>query len=60
MDLSELEPKNKKPDPKNLEEMSIDALGEYIDELKTEIARAEDMIEVKKKAREGAEGFFKS
>ncbi len=60
MDINELEPRKKKIEPKNLDEMSIDALGEYIIELKTEIARTEEMIVLKEKAREGAESFFSS
>jgi uncharacterized small protein (DUF1192 family) len=60
MDLDDLEPRNKKPPPKNLEEMSIEALGDYINTLKQEITRTENMISTKKKALEGAESFFKS
>ena len=59
MDWNDLEPQKKKPKPKNLEEMSISALDEYIDELKTEIVRAEDMIKTKKVARNGADSVFK-
>jgi uncharacterized small protein (DUF1192 family) len=40
--------------------MSIEALHEYIDELKGEIARAEAKIADKQAARSGAESFFKS
>ena len=59
MDIEDLEPKNKKPEPKNLEVMSIEALGEYIDELEAEIARVRIEIASKEKAREGAESVFK-
>jgi len=59
MDIEDLEPKNKKPEPKNLEVMSIEALGEYIDELEAEIARVRIEIASKEKAREGAEAVFK-
>jgi uncharacterized small protein (DUF1192 family) len=59
MDLDELEPTKKKPTLRNLEIMSIEALGDYIGELKTEIARAEAEIAAKRKARSGAESFFK-
>ncbi|MGB0681943.1 MAG: DUF1192 family protein [Magnetovibrionaceae bacterium] len=45
--------------PKNLDEMSIEALGDYVEALKAEIARAEAAIESKKAARVGAEAFFK-
>ena len=60
MEWNDLEPKTEKPKPKNLEVMSIDALGEYIEELKAEIDRAHEMIAAKEVARDGAETFFKS
>ena len=59
MDLDELEPRKKKIEPKNLDVMSIEALGEYIDELKTEIARAEEAIAGKQDARSAADAVFK-
>ena len=59
MDWSEVEPEKKKPKLKNLEEMSISALDEYIEGLKTEILRAENMIKDKKVARDGANSVFK-
>ncbi|HJO86349.1 MAG TPA: DUF1192 domain-containing protein [Rhodospirillales bacterium] len=59
MDTDDLEPIVKKPEIKDLEVMSIEALGEYIDELQTEIKRVEVEIELKKKARAGAEDVFK-
>lgn len=61
MDSDDLEPRHqkKKPAPKNLEEMSIGALGEYIAELETEIARVGETIAGKQDARDGAERFFK-
>ena len=60
MDWNDLEAQKEKPKPKNLEEMSIAALGEYIDELQAEIARVRAIIKSKEKAREGAELVFKS
>ena len=59
MDWNDLEPKKQKPKQKNLEEMSISALFEYIEELKTEIERAELMIKAKEVARDGANLVFK-
>jgi uncharacterized small protein (DUF1192 family) len=59
MDTDDLEPIKKKPVPKDLEVMSIEALREYIEDLKAEILRAEGMIAAKDKARLGAEAFFK-
>ena len=60
MDTDDLEPMTPKGGKKDLDEMSIEALGEYIDQLKAEIARVEAAIETKKAARAGADAFFKS
>ena len=60
MEWNDLEPQKETPKPKNLQEMSITALGEYINELQAEIARAEVMIKSKEAARDGAESVFKS
>lgn len=59
MDTDELEPVKKKRVLKDLDALSIEALGEYIEELETEITRARDKIAFKEMAREGAESFFK-
>jgi len=59
MDTDDLEPIKKKPAPKDLEVMSIEALREYIEDLQAEIRRAEQAIAAKDKARAGAEAFFK-
>ena len=59
MDLNDLEPKNVKPKPINLEVMSIEALYDYIGELEDEIKRARDEISAKEVARKGAENVFK-
>ena len=59
MDTDELEPIKKKQVLKDLDVFSIEALGEYIEELETEIARTREKIAFKEKAREGAESFFK-
>lgn len=59
MDVDDLEPQKQKPAPKNLDEMSIEALEEYIAELKAEIARIREAIAGKQDARAGAEQFFK-
>ncbi|MBL6959170.1 MAG: DUF1192 domain-containing protein [Rhodospirillales bacterium] len=60
MDVDDLEPAKKKPAPKNLDEMSIEALGDYVEDLRAEIARAQAMIEDKIKARDAADSVFKS
>ncbi|MGY8991217.1 MAG: DUF1192 family protein [Rhodospirillales bacterium] len=60
MDILDLEPRTPKPELKNLDEMSIEALQEYIEELELEIERVKEAISVKNKARDGAESVFKS
>ena len=60
MDFDEIDPVQKKPVKKDLTRMSVGDLREYIDALKTEIARAEAAIANKDKARAGASSFFKS
>ncbi len=59
MDTDDLEPEKKKPAPKNLEVMSIEALGEYIGEMEAEIARVRDAITAKQGAQTEADRFFK-
>ena len=59
MDTDDLEPKKKKPEQRNLEVLSIEALGEYIDDLEAEIRRVRDAITGKQEARKGADAFFK-
>ena len=59
MDLDDLEPQKQKPEPKNLDVMSIEALGEYIAEMEAEIARVRQAIAAKKEARAGADSVFK-
>ena len=48
-----------KTEPRNLEVLSIEALGEYIAELEAEIARVQAEIEAKKAHRSGAEAAFR-
>ena len=59
MDTDDLETEKKKPEPKNLEIMSIQALGEYIGELEAEIARVRETITAKQSAQAQADQFFK-
>ena len=59
MDTDDLEPIVLEATPKNLEIMSIEALGEYIAELEAEIERARAEIKLKESAREGAESVFR-
>jgi len=59
MSWDDLEPVKVAPAKKDLEVMSIEALGEYIAELEAEILRARSTIAAKKSVRAGAEGLFK-
>ena len=59
MDAQDLEPRKQKPAPKDLDDMSIEALQEYIAELEAEIERVRLSIAAKEKARVGAEGVFR-
>jgi uncharacterized small protein (DUF1192 family) len=60
MDTDDLEPKKKQFEQKNLEVMSIEALGEYIEGLETEIARVRASISFKNEAKKNGESAFKS
>ena len=59
MSWDDLEPAKKPPETRDLEVMSIEALGEYIADLEAEILRAKAIIAAKKSVRAGAEGLFK-
>jgi uncharacterized small protein (DUF1192 family) len=59
MDIDDLEPQHQKPKPKNLDDMSIEALREYIAELEAEIARADEAIAAKQAAQNDADSVFK-
>ncbi len=59
MDAQDLEPRKVKPKPRNLDELSIEALDEYIAELEAEIARVRSAIDEKQSARSGAEQAFR-
>jgi len=60
MDTDDLESQQQKLALKNLEEMSIEALAEYIAELEAEIARVREAIKGKKGAQSDADQFFKT
>lgn len=59
MALEPDEPLAQKPQPKNLEVLSLAELETYIGELEVEIGRARKMIETKKSIRGGADALFK-
>ena len=58
MDTDDLEP-IKKPETINFDTLSIEELKEYIEDLKTEIKKAQNYIESKEKDRLDAESLFK-
>ena len=60
MDIEDLEPRNKKPKPRDLDSLGIDQLEEYLAELQTEAARVEEKIAAKKSYLSGVDSFFKS
>jgi uncharacterized small protein (DUF1192 family) len=60
MDTDDLEPLKTKAKLKDLDELSIEALGDYVETLRDEIKRAEAAMQSKKAARAGADAFFKS
>lgn len=59
MDENDLDPLTKRPKPKDLEVMSIEALTEYIAGLRVEIERAEAAIDSKQSHRAAADSVFK-
>jgi uncharacterized small protein (DUF1192 family) len=59
MDTDEEKLKPKKVEVLDLEVMSIEALGDYVVHLQSEIKRVQAEIISKTKARRGAENIFK-
>ncbi|HEX6121478.1 MAG TPA: DUF1192 domain-containing protein [Dongiaceae bacterium] len=60
MDPEELEPRKQKPQPRNLDVLSIEELNAYIEEMRAEIRRVEEKIAAKKAHINAAAGIFKS
>jgi uncharacterized small protein (DUF1192 family) len=58
-DLDDLDPRNAKKKPLNLDEMNIGDLKEYVAMLKAEIARVEAKIKAKEGHASAAASFFK-
>ena len=58
-DLDDLDPKQKKSQPRNLDSMNIEDLKEYVSALKAELARVEDKIKAKQSHAAAAASFFK-
>lgn len=59
LETDDLEPKKRKPKPRDLEGLGVAELEQYIAELEAEIARAKAAIASKQDHRSGAEAFFK-
>lgn len=59
MDIEDLEPRKQTPKPKDLAIYSVDELRKYIEMLKAEIIRAEDMLKKKGAHKDAASAFFK-
>ena len=59
MDEEDLQPQPRKPDLKNLEVMSVEALEDYIAELEAEILRVRAEIANKQSAKSTAESVFR-
>ena len=60
MDIEELEPKKQKPQPRNLDVLSIEELNDYVEEMRAEIKRVEEKIAAKRAHINAAAGLFKS
>ncbi len=58
-DLDDLDPKQKKPQPRNLDGMSVEELKEFVVALKAEIERVEAKIKAKQSHAAAAASFFK-
>ena len=58
-DLDDLDPKQKKPQPRNLDAMNIEDLKEYVAVLRAELARVEDKIKAKQSHAVAAASLFK-
>ena len=56
----DLDPKNKRIKPRNLDNMSIAELEQYIADMKAEIARVEANISKKQAHKSAIESLFKS
>ena len=60
MDLEDLEPRKQKPQPRNLDILSIEELNAYIEDMRVEIRRVEEKIAAKKAHINAAASIFKS
>ena len=58
-ELDDLDPKQKKSQPRNLDVMNVDDLKEYVVVLKAELERVEAKIKAKQSHAAAAASFFK-
>ena len=58
-DLDDLDPRQKKPQPKNLDSMNIEDLRDYAAVLKAELQRVDDKIRAKQSHAAAAATLFK-
>jgi uncharacterized small protein (DUF1192 family) len=58
-DLDDLDPRQKKTQPKNLDAMNVEDLKEYVAALKAELARVEEKIKAKQSHAAAAATLFK-
>lgn len=58
-DLDDLDPRQKKSQPKNLDALNIEDLTEYIAVLKAEIVRVEEKLKAKQSHASVAASLFK-
>ena len=58
-DLDDLDPASQEESPKNLDDMNIEDLKEYVAALKAEIERVEAKIKAKQSHASAAASFFK-
>ena len=58
-DLDDLDPRQKKPTPRNLDALNIEDLKEYVAAMKAEIERVEAKIKAKQSHASAAASFFK-
>ena len=59
IDLDDLDPRNAKKKPLNLDDMNIEDLKEYVATLQAEIARVETKIKAKQSHASAAASLFK-
>ena len=59
-DLDDLDPKQKKSQPRNLDVMNVEDLKEYVNVLKAELDRVEAKIKAKQSHAAAAASLFKT